>query len=272
MGDNEFLSGFLAGQGDGGGGNKGGGFFGGDGSWIFAIIILAMVFGGGNMFGNGGGFGGGGGGCYSTPVVVSAPSGNSAIAEGFALNNITGGIRGIERGICDSTFALNNSIMSGFHGVDSALCNLGYQTQQGFSSIGYAIKDCCCETSRAIDGVNFNLAKGLCDVGNMISMQTRDIVENQNANYRGLMDFLVQEKLSAKDAQIAQLQNRVAISDQNAVLGARIDASVAEILRRTGHDCPTAAYLVNAPTPVSFPINSCGQVQFGGNGGCGCGF
>jgi hypothetical protein len=38
-------------------------------------------------------------------------------------------------GLADSTYALNNSIMNGFHGVDNAICNLGYQTQTGFNSI-----------------------------------------------------------------------------------------------------------------------------------------
>ena len=250
------------------GGGNGGGFGNGNNDWW--ILILFLLFGWGRG-GWGAGQGGGNGGVVYGGCGCGCAT-SQDVSNGFALNNITGGIQAIQQGICDSTYALNNSIMTGFHGVDNAICNLGYQTQQGFNTIGYAIKDCCCQTSRAIDGVNFNLAKGLCDVGNMISMQTRDIVENANANYRGLMDFLVQEKLSAKDAKIAELQSRVAISDQNAVLGARIDAATAELIRRTGHDGPVGAYLVNAPTPVSFPVNGCGQVQFGNGCGCGGGF
>ena len=33
----------------------------------------------------------------------------------------------------------------------------------------------------------------------------------------------------------------------------------AEILRKTGAECPTAAYIVQPPQPVTFPTNSCGQ-------------
>ena len=79
--------------------------------------------------------------------------------------------------------------------------------------------------------------------------------------------------LISLDARIAELTNQLSRSNQNAVIGARIDAAVAEVLRRTGNDCPTAAYLVQPPTPVNFPTNGCGQVQFngwGGNCGCGC--
>lgn len=247
-----------------------GGMGGGNGMWgndWWILILFLLLFGWGGRGGYGGQQGGGGNGCGCGCCATTQDLNN-----GFALQNITGGIQGIQHGICDSTYALNNNIMQAFHGVDSALCNLGYQTQAGFNTLGYAMKDCCCQTQRSIDGVNFNIAKGLCDLGNVINMQTRDIVDNANANYRGIMDFLVQEKISEKDAKIAELQSRVAISDQNAVIGARIDASVAEILRRTGNDCPVSAYLVNAPTPVNFPTNCCGTVQFGNNCGCGNGY
>ena len=254
--DDNFGLGYAMGQ-DSGGGNGGWGN-GGDGLlWI--ILILALAGGWGNGFG--GGFGGGGGALTRAELY-----------DGFAIQNIDSAVRGVQQGICDSTYALNNSLMGGFHGVDNAICNLGYNVQSGFNTLGHQISDCCCTTQRAIDGVNYNMAKGFCDVGNVINMQTRDIIDNQNANYRGLMDFMVQEKLSTKDAKIAQLENQISQLNQNAVIGARIDAAVAEVLRRTGNDCPTAAYLVQPPTPVNFPTNGCGTVQFGGQGyGCGCG-
>ncbi len=241
----------------GGGNNNGMGGFGGDGWWI---ILLFLIFGvGGRGYGGYGGNGGGsGGGCgcgCGSPCATQAD-----LAAGFNNSAVLSGINGIDSALCQ-----------GFNGINTAILQSGYSTQAAINGISHQLSDCCCQTQRAIDGVNFNLAKGLCDLSNVINMQTRDIVDNANANYRGIMDFLVQEKISEKDAKIAELQSRVAISDQNAVIGARIDASVAEILRRTGNDCPTAAYLVNAPTPVSFPVNSCGQVQFGGNCGCGCG-
>ncbi len=259
--DGGFAMGYALGQ-DSGGGNcgNGGGMFGNDAFW--GIILLALLF--GNR-GFGGGFGGGSG----------DSGGGGGVAAGFAWQGIDNGIRGIQQGLCDGFYAVNTGLLNGFHGVDNAICTLGYQTQQGFNTLGYQMKDCCCEIQRGIDGVNFNMAKGFCDLGNVINMQTRDIVENQNANYRGIMDFLVQEKLASKDARIVELTNQLSQSNQNAVIGARIDAAVAEVLRRTGNDCPTAAYLVQPPTPVNFPINGCGTVQFGNwgqrDGGCGCG-
>lgn len=254
MAENDFAMGYAMGQDSGG--SNGGGFGGGMWEGIWGIVLLAMVLGWGN-----GGFGGFGGG-------ASGALTRAELYDGFATQNIDSAVRGVQQGICDSTYALNNSLMTGFHGVDNAICNLGYQTQSGFNSLGHQISDCCCTTQRAIDGVNFNMAKGFCDLGNVINMQTRDIIDNQNANYRGLMDFLVSEKLASKDARIVELTNQLSQSNQNAVIRAAIDASTAEIIRRTGNDCPTPAYWVNPPTPVQAP---CSWTNGGYNGGCGCG-
>lgn len=233
----ELTLGYMMGQNE----NGNNGWNGMEGLW--PIIALAIIFGRGNLGGGGGLFGGGGDGCGC----------QSAVSSGFALNGLENGIRGIQQGICDGFYAVNTGLLTGFNGIQSLLAS------------------CCCETQRGIDGVKFDMATGFCGLGNTINGVARDIIDNQNANYRGLMDFMVTEKLASKDAQIASLTNQLSQVNQNAVIGARIDAAVAEVLRRTGHECPTAAYLVNAPTPVSFPVNSCGQVQFGGyGGGCGC--
>lgn len=267
MAENDMLTGYLAGQSD----SNGGGMFGGDGSFIWALLIIALLFGGLGFGGMGGGMFGGGFGMMPM-MMFNGMATRADINEGFALNNITSGIQGIQQGICDSTYALNNTMTNGFHGVDSAICNLGYTMQGGFNSIAHQISDCCCTTQRAIDGVNYNLATQTNALQQAMCNNTRDIIDSQNAGTRAVLDFLVQEKMSAKDATIAQLQNQVAFSELKASNRALIEASTAEILRRSGHDCPSAAYIVQPPTPVSFPTNSCGVAQVGGYGnGCGCG-
>lgn len=256
MAEDNMTLGYLMGQ----EGNNNGGFGGSFGEGLWAIIILAML-----GFGNGG-FGGYGGGANGAIT-------RAELYDGFATQNIDSAVRGVQQGICDSTYALNNSLMSGFHGVDSAICNLGYQTQAGFNTLGHQISECCCATQRAIDGVNFNMATQFCNLGNTIQSGLRDVIDNANANYRGMMDFLVSEKLASKDARIVELTNQLSQSNQNAVIRAAIDASTAEIIRRTGNDCPVPSYIVQPPTPVNFPTNGCGTVQFGGGygNGCGCG-
>ena len=248
--DDGFATGYMAGQ-DSGGGNGG---FGGWGDGIWAVIILAILFGNGGL----GGFGGFGGGGASGALT------RAELYDGFAIQNIDSAVRGVQQGICDSTYALNNAITGGFHGVDNAICNLGYQTQQGFNTLGYQMKDCCGETQRLIE-------RGFCDVGNAVNMQTRDIIDNQNANYRGIMDFMVQSKLDTLRAENEALRLKASQADQNAVLRAAIDASTAEIIRRTGNECPVPAYVV--PNPNCCYGNPVGVSYGNYNGystGCGC--
>lgn len=233
------------------GNDNNGGFGGVWGDWIILFLLFGMFGYGG--FGGGFGFGGFGGGGLNGVLT------RADINEGFALNNITGGIQAIQQGICDSTYALTNAVNSGFHGVERGMWDVSRQ-----------IGDCCCQTQRAIDGVNYNMAKGFCDLGNVIQSTTRDVIDNANANSRAILDFLTQDKIATLTAENQNLKFAASQSNQNAVLMAAMDANKAEILRRTGAECPTPAYLVNAPTPVSFPLNACGQVQFGG--GCGCGW
>ena len=243
MAENDFGMGYAMGM-DAGGGNRSGGdgFWGGDGVWGF--LILALLFGGRGFGFGGGGFGGGGGGCGC----------ETAVSNGFALNGLENGIRGIQQGLCDGFYAVNTALLTGFNGIQSQLAS------------------CCCETQRSIDGVRFDMATGLCNLGNAINSQTRDIIDNQNANYRALMDFMVQEKMSTKDARIAELTHQLSHSNQNAVIRAAIDASTAEIIRRTGNECPVPAYVVPNPNCCYGNPLGVGYNGYNGynNGGCGC--
>lgn len=247
---NDFALGYAMGNDNSG--NNGFGF----GSWgdLAALLVVAGIFGGGGW--GFGGFGGGGAGASMLNGIAT----RADINEGFALQNITSGIQGINNGLCDGFHNMTVGMMNGFNGI-----------QVGLNGIGHQISDCCCATQRAIDGVNYNMVTQFSQLGTVLCNNTRDIIDNQNANFRSLYDFMVNEKLSAKDARIVELTNQLSQLNQNSVLRAAIDASAAEIIRRTGHDYPTAAYLVQAPTALNFPTNGCGQVQFGGNnGGCGC--
>ena len=246
-------------------GNTGNGMFG-DGSW-WAILILFALFGG---WGNGGfgGFGGFGGGRGVVEPCATQADVRAAVDQQTLISKLDQQTYGL----ADSTYALNNTITSGFHGVDNAICTLGYQNQQGFSNLASQMASCCCETQRAIDGVNYNLATQSCDTRNTIQNSTRDIIENQNANSRAILDFLTTDKIASLQAENQNLKLAASQSNQNAVLMAAMDANKAEILRRTGAECPTAAYIVQPPQPVTFPTNCCGQFSGYGynNSGCGC--
>lgn len=209
------------------GGNRNNGGLGNND--LFDLLVLFALFGGG--WGNGfGGFGGGGGAGFQGYAT------RADINEGFALNGLQTGITAIQQGLCDSTYAITG-----------------------------AIKDCCCTTQRSIDGVNFNMATGFANIANVMNTNTRDILENQNTNTRAILDFLVQDKIATLTAENQNLKLSASQANQNAVLMAAMDANKAEILRRTGAECPTPAYVVQPPTPVRFPYGGCGY-GCGGNG------
>ena len=241
-----------------------GGMFGGNGDWG-AWIILFLIFG---LFGNGRGFGGfgggaGTGGCGSQPCATQAEV-RAAVDQQTLISKLDQQTYGL----ADSTYALNNAITNGFHGVDNAICNLGYNVQSGFNAIGHQISDCCCTTQRAIDSVRYDMATQACDTRNVIQNSTRDILESNNSNTRAILDFLVQSKMDEKDGKIAELQSELMLSRQNAFFTANQDAQTAELIRRMGRDFPVNAVVVQPNTPVTFPTNCCGQFA-GFNGGCG---
>ena len=251
MGDNsgDLSLGYMMGQSEG---NNSGGFGGMFGEGLWAIIILAMLgFGGG--YGFGGGFGGGG---FANGALTRAE-----LYDGFAMQNIDSAVRGVQQGICDSTYALNNAITSGFYGVDRSVCDLSHQ-----------LSDCCCTTQRNIDSVRYDMATGFCNLGNTIQSSIRDVIDNQNANYRGIMDFMVQEKLAGQAAEIATLKGALGRAEDRSYLAANQEAQTAELIRRLGRDCPVPAYVVPNPNccygnPVGIGYGN----GYGGTGGCGCG-
>ena len=259
--DENFAMGYAMGQDNGNGNCNDGLFGGGSGGWLGILLLIALL--GGGLGYGGFGFGGGGAGLQGMATRAD-------INEGFALNNITSGITAIQQGICDATYALTNAINSGFNATQVGMMQGFNGVERGFCDLSHQLSDCCCENRAAIAQVRYDMATQACDTRNLIQSTTRDLIENQNANFRALMDYQVNREMREKDAKIAELQNAASQAQQNAYLTAAMDANVATILRRTGHDCPTAAYIVQPPTPVSFPTNACGQVQYGYNGRCDC--
>ena len=238
-------------------GNNGNSGFGGygNGDWAW-IIVLFLIFGfGRNGFG---GFGGNGG-----------VGENYVLATDFAT--IERKLDGINNGICDSTFALNNTINNGFFGVQNSLT-------QGFSGLNTAllqgnyalssqlancccgierqIADCCCTTQRGLDAVNYNNVINTNSIQQTLCNNTRDIIENQNANYRALHDEIVANRIKDKNAQIQAQQNEI-----NALrLRASQEAQNAYLINEL-KPCPSPSYIVPNPNCCYqynvTPVNNC---------------
>ena len=111
---------------------NGNSMWGGDwSSWIILFLIFGLFGGWGNGIGGWGGNGG-----ANSPGFQGLAT-RADINEGFALNGLQNG-----------QTSIRDAVSNGFHGVDNAICNLGYQTQQGFNSLGTQMAQCCCDISR----------------------------------------------------------------------------------------------------------------------------
>ena len=118
--------------------------------------------------------------------------------------------------------------------------------------------------------MKYENATNTCAIQNTIQNTTRDIIENANANSRAVLDFLTQDKIATLTAENQSLKFAASQAAQNAFITANQEAQTAELIRRLGADCPTPAYVVQPPQPVTFPTNCCGTVNYATNG-CGCG-
>ena len=213
--------------------------WGADGGWWILIILFAIFGWGGNGFGFGGNRNGGYP-CATQADVRAAVDQQTLISK---LDQQT-------YGLADTFTALNNTLNSNFRGIDNAICTLGYQNQQGFNEVAHQISDCCCTTQRAIDGVNYNLATQTNAIQNAMCNNTRDIIDNQNANSRAVLDFLVNDKLATLQAENQNLKLAASQAAQNQYL-------VNEL-----RPCAKPAYITCSPFQSAY--------GFGLNNSCGC--
>lgn len=185
------------------------------GDWFAWIIIFALIFGwGGNGFG---GFGGRGGGASAVDGYV--------LTSDFA--NIERKLDGVNNGICDGFYAMNTGMLNGFAGVNQNVsngfmnaelsrCNQQAALMQQLNNMQMQNQECCCETREAIQGVNYNLATQGCDTRNTIQNTTRDIIDAMNNGFRGIDQRLTAQELAAKDAQIAEQNQRLFMAELRA--------------------------------------------------------
>lgn len=152
----------------------------GNGSFIWAFLIFALLgFGGGGMWGNRG----------MNPNVATS----SDIQRGFDTNEITRKLDGINYGICDGFYAQNTNLLNGIASVNQNINNEG-------TAIQTQLAQCCCDTQRAIDSVNYNNA-----------MNTASINANTTAQTQKILDTINQNKIESLQGRINQLELQSAL-------------------------------------------------------------
>lgn len=228
-------------------GNNGYGF-GDNGAWW---IILFLIFGWGrNGFGNG--FGGNG------------VNDSYVLATDFAT--IERKLDGVNNGLADGfyrtaeqVYGIQNTLCQGFSGVNLAITNNGFATQNAINGLSSQLASCCCGIEKSLLENRYLDAQNTCAITNAIAMNTRDIIDNANQNYRAIHEELIANKLEMKNDRIAEQQNEI-----NALrLRASQEAQNNYLLNEL-KPCPSAAYIV--PNP-----NCCYNYQVTQCNPCGCG-
>lgn len=237
------------------GGRNNDGFGDGNGWWI---ILIALLFGWGRNGAFGGGYGSGNGGCCASATCQELQSGFNNQSVMQMLNGINSGICSLGYDNATLVNGVNTNVMQTGFGITSAIQQAQFAQQQSAAAAQAQMADCCCSIQRAIDGVNYNNAQNFCNLGNTMQSVGRDIIENQNANYRALHDELVQYRIEDKNDTIAELRSQVQAlnlaasqSNQNTYLIDRLQP------------CPAPAYVVPNPNGYYGGQQNCYQ-------SCGC--
>lgn len=148
------------------------GMFGG-GMWIFALLILLLIGGGGFGFS----------GAKGSPVT------EAGLCNAMNFNNLDNAVG-----------RLNDSLQADYMGLQNGLSNLGYETLRNFGTTQSQLAQCCCETQRAIDGVNYNGA-----------INTAEINANTTAQTQKILDAITGNRMADMQNQINQLQLQTAM-------------------------------------------------------------
>lgn len=154
----------------------------GDGSfmWIFALLVL--MFGG-----NGFGFGG-----TNASLLTQGD-----LQRAIDLNSIQNGQRDIEARVQEVGSELTSTVKDSSYNNLSEIRDVQALMQNGFAEQ----QKCCCETLRAIDGVNYNA-----------SLNTASINATTVAQSQKILDALTANRMAEMQNQINALQLQSAMS------------------------------------------------------------
>lgn len=174
-----------------------GGFGGGFEGLIYLAVICAM-FGGGFGFG---GFGNGAGAAVATGMATQADMQRGFDAQNSMANQretLAAVTNGTAQTIAASTANAANAITAIKDGNASLIREFG-NVESALTALGGKQQECCCNTLRAIDSVNYNGA-----------VNTASINANTTAQIQKVLDAITGNRMADMQSQINALQLQAA--------------------------------------------------------------
>lgn len=200
----------------------------GVGGWWIILLFLFAFGGWGNGWGNG--FGGANG-----AATVTAD-----IGYNFDVHDISSGVRDLANNVSNGFYGINSSLLTGFSGTQAQIANSGFETVQAINAntvsglqntnllqaqmaahnASEALANC--QLGDKIDTdfstLNYNLATEACADRAAITTGIRDVIDNANSNTRQILDFLIQDRITALTSENQALKGQISQSEQNAYL------------------------------------------------------
>ena len=259
-------------------GNGGFGFGNGEGWWIILLFLLLGNNGWGNGFG--GGSNGGVGGLFY-PFMNQNETINDGFRDQMINNNITGirdSIGNLSTQLCNCCCDMRDTVNQGFYNSEIAAANrqmadmnqvFGLQNaiNSGFNATQAQLANCCCENRAATADLKYTIATENCADRAAISDGIRDVIASQTAGVQRILDQLCNDKIDAKNDEIAQLRQQLNMATlresqtaQNAFIQRGFSDEVDQLYNRLSN-CPVPSTPVYGRTPIF----TCNQNQ-----GCGC--
>ena len=248
----------------GGYGNGFGGFGGDWGSLIVLFLIAAMFGGFGGGFGGFGGFGGG----FEFPWLLAGQAGiNQNTNNGFDNAALSSQLSAIQSTLASNEVANCNRTIDSLQTAYSnqiASMNQSFANSQALDSrldsLAMGLQQCCCDNRAAVADLKYTVATEACADRNAVSNALRDVLTANTASTQRILDQLCQDKIDAKNDEIAQLRQEVLFARGQASQIAQNSTIIDGIYNRLD-TCPVGTTPVYGRTPI-FTCN---------NNGCGCG-
>lgn len=240
------------------GGN--GGFGWGDNGALWLIVLFLFIFAGGwgNGFGNNAGNSGG-------------------VVDGYVLTsdfaNVERKIDSVNQGLCDGFYqqaqlvnGTNMAMANGFGQAELSRANQQAALMQQLTAMQMQNQECCCENRAAIAQVRYDMATQACDTRNTVQNATRDIIDAMNSGFRGIDQRLTAQEIAAKDAKIAEQNQRLFAADLAASQSAQTLDMRNYVSAQFAYYNPRPVPSFSVPAPYQY--TGCGN-QYNCNG-CGC--
>lgn len=267
------------------GGNGFGNGFGGDGWWVL-LLWLAMMNGGWGMGGMYGMGGMGGFGLY--PWLDNSQNINGGFRDAQLHDSVTSvrdGVANLSTQLCNCCGDMQMALANGFAGVEQGanarqIANMqqafANQTamMQGFTASQAQLAQASADNRLGIANLGSDIAREACATRTSDTQNTQVILNAINAGFKEMSDQRYQDKIDAKNDEIAQLRQenlyargQASQAEQTAIFRQGLVNEVDALYNRLS-SCPVNTVPVAGNTPL-FSCNP--SFNNGGyNGGCGC--